>query len=180
MRLLSAAALLGATLGSASQLPAQVPSRNGPSPTPTPGRAIHMSTARIVSGLWGRSATTLRTWNRRAASSSGYELEDGALPHNLIVDQKGWYGTPATATAISESSIPATGKITRYPCRNRFRDPHTLVFDHKGDIWFTVQQSNYVGRLRTGTRQIDVIRVAYSECSAVWNPGRLQRPPLVQ
>ena len=31
------------------------------------------------------------------------------------------------------------------------RDPHTLVFDHDGNIWFTAQQSNYVGKLTVAT-----------------------------
>ncbi len=26
-------------------------------------------------------------------------------------------------------------------------DPHTLVFDRAGDIWFTAQGANYVGHL---------------------------------
>ena len=32
------------------------------------------------------------------------------------------------------------------------RDPHTMVFDGSGHIWFTSQQSNRIGRLdmRTG------------------------------
>jgi virginiamycin B lyase len=38
-------------------------------------------------------------------------------------------------------------------------DPHTLIFDRKGDIWFTAQGANYVGRLRTGTGKVDVIEV---------------------
>jgi virginiamycin B lyase len=41
-------------------------------------------------------------------------------------------------------------------------DPHTLTFDQKGDIWFTAQQSNYVGRLRTATGKVDLIPVPSS------------------
>jgi virginiamycin B lyase len=90
-----------------------------------------------------------------------YELEAGALPHNLIVDQKGavWYA--GNGNGHIGKLDPTTGKITRYPMPDpAVRDPHTLVFDQKGDIWFTVQTSNYVGRLRPATGKIDLIRVA--------------------
>ena len=89
-----------------------------------------------------------------------YEIEDGALPHNLIVDKKDMVWYAGNGNGHIGKLDPATGKITRYPMPNpEVRDPHTLVFDRKGDIWFTAQQSNYVGRLRTGTGKIDVVKV---------------------
>ena len=33
------------------------------------------------------------------------------------------------------------------------RDPHTLVFSGKDEIWFTMQWSNYVGRLNKKSRE---------------------------
>ena len=36
-------------------------------------------------------------------------------------------------------------------------DPHTLVFDQSGDIWFTVQSGNFVGRLDVETSSVDLI-----------------------
>src|SRR3712207_1925654 len=56
---------------------------------------------------------------------------------------------------------PATGQITRYPMPDpAVRDPHTLVFDQAGNIWFTAQQSNYVGRLDVRTGKVDVVKLA--------------------
>jgi virginiamycin B lyase len=90
-----------------------------------------------------------------------YELEDGALPHNLIVDKKGMVWYAGNGNGHIGKLDPATGKVTRYPMPNpEVRDPHTLVFDDKGDIWFTAQNSNFVGRLRTATGKIDLIEVA--------------------
>ena len=34
------------------------------------------------------------------------------------------------------------------------RDPHTLNFDQKGQLWFTAQQGNVVGRLIPATGEI--------------------------
>jgi len=37
------------------------------------------------------------------------------------------------------------------------RDPHTLVFDASGDLWFTVQGGNFVGRLVTASGEVRLI-----------------------
>jgi virginiamycin B lyase len=90
-----------------------------------------------------------------------YELEDGALPHNLIVDESDlvWYA--GNGNGHIGKLDPRTGKITKYPMPNpEARDPHTLVLDRKGNIWFTVQNGNFVGRLATKTGKVDLIEVA--------------------
>jgi virginiamycin B lyase len=90
-----------------------------------------------------------------------YELEDGALPHNLIVDRNGavWYA--GNGNGHIGKLDPASGKITKYPMPDpAARDPHTMIFDRKGDIWFTVQNGNFVGRLRPSTGKVDLIPVA--------------------
>jgi virginiamycin B lyase len=40
------------------------------------------------------------------------------------------------------------------------KDPHTLVFDQAGDIWFTVQKGNFIGKLTTADGTITLIAVA--------------------
>ena len=37
------------------------------------------------------------------------------------------------------------------------KDPHTMVFDGKGHIWFTSQGSNRVGRLNMATEKVDLV-----------------------
>jgi virginiamycin B lyase len=37
------------------------------------------------------------------------------------------------------------------------RDPHTPMFDQKGTLWFTLQQSNMVGRLNPATGEIKLV-----------------------
>lgn len=39
------------------------------------------------------------------------------------------------------------------------KDPHTLVFDSRGDIWFTAQFSNAVGKLSVDTGKIIIIKI---------------------
>lgn len=89
-----------------------------------------------------------------------YELEDGALPHNLIVDAQGMVWYAGNGNGHIGRLDPATGKITRYGMPNpEAGDPHTLVFDQKGDIWFTVQNGNFIGRLATSNGKVDLVEV---------------------
>jgi virginiamycin B lyase len=87
-----------------------------------------------------------------------YELEAGALPHNLVVAPDGavWY------TGNGNGHIgrldPATGQVRRFAMPDSAaRDPHTLVFDRGGDLWFTVQGGNFVGRLSPATGEVRLI-----------------------
>ena len=69
-----------------------------------------------------------------------FELDPGTGPHNLIVDASGMVWYAGNRTAHIGRLDPATGRITKYPMPDpAARDPHTLVFDSRGDIWFTLQ-----------------------------------------
>ena len=73
-------------------------------------------------------------------------METGTGPHNLIVDTEGqvWYA--GNRTAHIGKLDPNTGEITKYDMPDPLAtDPHTLVFGKKDEIWFTVQQGNFVG-----------------------------------
>src|SRR5690606_38228929 len=52
-----------------------------------------------------------------------------------------------------------TGEIRKYAMPEGIRDPHTLVWDSKGDIWFTAQGAGYVGKLTLATGEVRVVEV---------------------
>jgi virginiamycin B lyase len=93
-----------------------------------------------------------------------FDLNPGAGPHNCIVAADGtvWYsGNGAQGGRHIGKINPSTGEITRYDMQDStVRDPHTLVFDNKGDIWFTAQSSHVVGRLTVATGKIDIVRLS--------------------
>jgi len=166
MRLITAGAVsasalaLGASLGAPAPVAAQVPIKEWPVPY-----ADSRPRDPYVDGqnrVWfvGQKGNYLAYLEPESGKFKRYELEDGALPHNLIVDKKGMVWYAGNGNGHIGRLDPATGKITRYPMPNpEARDPHTLVFDDKGDIWFTAQNSNFIGRLRTGGGKIDLIEV---------------------
>ena len=90
-----------------------------------------------------------------------FDLEDGAGPHTVIVDDKGtpWYaGNRANHIGIVDSE---TGDITKHmmPDDNSARDPHTMAFNNEGNIWFTSQGANSVGKLDVETGEPKIIEV---------------------
>ena len=92
-----------------------------------------------------------------------FELEPGTGPHNLIVagqneDAVVWYA--GNLNAHIGRLNPRSGQIDKFPMPiPEARDPHTLVFDDIGDIWFTVQGGNFVGRLATHSGEVSLIEV---------------------
>ena len=88
-----------------------------------------------------------------------YELEERTLPHNLIVDGRGvWYA--GNANGRIGLLDPATGKTRTFMMPDpAARDPHTLVLDAKGDLWFTVQNGGFIGHLATKTGEVRLVKV---------------------
>ena len=92
-----------------------------------------------------------------------YDLEPGTGPHNLIVADDGssrriWYA--GNLTAHIGKLDPDTGKVDKIKMPDKMaRDPHTLVFDSNGDIWFTVQGGNFVGKLTVETGEVTLLGV---------------------
>jgi virginiamycin B lyase len=89
------------------------------------------------------------------------DLEDGAGPHNAVVAEDGTvFYTGNRANHIGEID-PATGAITKHMMPDESaRDPHTMIFDSQGDIWFTVQQGNLIGKLWRESGEVRLVSSA--------------------
>jgi virginiamycin B lyase len=89
------------------------------------------------------------------------DLPDSPGPHNLIVGSDGivWYaGNRRGYIGRYDVKADAIEKISM-PNRQAY-DPHTLVFDKsQRNIWFTVQNGNFIGRLNIASRKVDLIAV---------------------
>ncbi len=106
----------------------------------------------------GQTANYLAFLDPEEGSFKRFDLSAGAAPHNLIVDGLVWYA--GNGDAHIGSLDPDSGKITIYPMPDpAASDPHTMAFDRSGDIWFTVQRGNFVGRLAVGSGEVKLIPV---------------------
>lgn len=108
----------------------------------------------------GQRGDYVAEFDRETESFKKYDLEAGAGPHNLIVDDEGYVWYAGNRAAHIGRLNPEDGSIKKYPMPNpQARDPHTLVFDQNGDIWFTVQGGNFVGKLTVETGNVELIEV---------------------
>src|ERR1700736_99478 len=92
----------------------------------------------------------------------------GSRPHDPLATKDGaiwWTGQLANKlgrldpkTGLIGKLDPNTGLVTEYKLPDpAAKDPHTLIFDHDGILWFTVQQANRVGRLDPRTGEIKLV-----------------------
>lgn len=92
------------------------------------------------------------------------DMDDGAGPHNLIVDADGiiWYaGNRAAHIGRIDPNAPAGEQIRKYPTpEDTAADPHTLIQADNGMIWFTSQRSNGIGRFNPQTGDVEMLTVS--------------------
>jgi virginiamycin B lyase len=86
------------------------------------------------------------------------ELPPGTGPHNIIIDRDGTLWIAGNRQAFIGRMNPYTGDLTRYTLPDETaKDPHTLVFSGRDEIWFTLQWSNYVARMDKRSGDIKLV-----------------------
>ncbi len=88
----------------------------------------------------GQAGNYIAVLDPKTGEFRRYEIDPGTHPHNLIVAGDGMIWYSGNQNGMIGRLDPSTGDITRHPIPDKtLGDPHTLVLDRKGDIWFTVQ-----------------------------------------
>ena len=108
----------------------------------------------------GQAGNYLAVFDPTTSGFERVEIDPGTHPHNQIVGDDGvvWYA--GNRNGMIGRYDPVSGEIRRFPMPDStIRDPHTLAFDGKGRIFFTVQQAGQVGRLDIATGKVDLARV---------------------
>jgi virginiamycin B lyase len=152
LRVPVAAALLSAVPGPAiAQEPRPVPIQEWNVPWPDT-RPRDPYTAPDGS-VWfvGQTGDYIARLDPRTGKFERHDLPDGTGPHNLIVAPNGRVFIAGNRTAEVLVFTPGEDRLRRVPMPDpAARDPHTLAFAPDGEIWFTVQNGNFLGRLRFG------------------------------
>jgi len=113
----------------------------------------------VSGGVWfvGQTGDYIARLDPNTGSFARRDLPEGTGPHNLVLAADGSIWVAGNRTAELQVYDPAEGLTARIPMPDpAARDPHTLVFASDGTLWFSVQNGNFVGRLRTSAERADV------------------------
>ena len=106
----------------------------------------------------GQSGNYIAYLNPTSGEFKRYEIEAGTHPHNLVIADDGMVWYTGNRNGRLAKLDPATGKYTTYLMPDKaVEDPHTMIFDKTGNIWFTAQGANYVGHMVTKTGEIHLM-----------------------
>jgi virginiamycin B lyase len=110
----------------------------------------------VAGGVWfvGQTGDYMARLDPATGSFARRDLPGGTGPHNLVVAEDGSIWVAGNRTAELQVSDPTGGLTTRIAMPDpAARDPHTLVFAEDGTLWFSVQNGNFVGRLKTASER---------------------------
>ena len=88
------------------------------------------------------------------------EMPGGAGPHNVVTDADGapWYAGNRDAHISRYDAEAGTFDRIDMPDGHP-RDPHTMIFDDDGDLWFNSQGANTISVLRMADRSVHTLEV---------------------
>jgi virginiamycin B lyase len=118
---------------------------------PTPASRPTDPLAASDGSIWytGEAANVLGRLDPKTGEIKEFPLKTAQSgPQGLAEDRNGniWYA--ADLKGQLGKLDPKTGNVTEYALSNAGgRDPRTPVVDQKGNVWFTVQDGNMIGRL---------------------------------
>jgi virginiamycin B lyase len=94
-----------------------------------------------------------------------YTIPAGTRPHTNIVTPDGivWLAGNGNGTIVRLDPKNGETKVYPVPLEGGTRpttDPHTMIYDGKAGIWFTSQQSHFVGYLHIASGQVRTVRTS--------------------
>lgn len=109
-------------------------------------------------------ANFLAAFDPKTAHFTKFDIPDRTLPHTNIVTPDGivWLAGNGNGTIVRLDPKSGSTKVIPVPLDGATRptDPHTMIFDGKGNIWFTSQNSHFVGVLHIASEQIRTVRTS--------------------
>ena len=121
----------------------------------------------------GQTGNYLAVFDPKSSEFKQHAIPDKTLPHTNIVTPDGivWVAGNGNGTIVRFDPKNGSTKIIPVPLEGAARntDPHTMIYDGKGGIWFTSQNSGFVGHLTIATEKIRVVQTAV--------PGRPRSAP---
>jgi virginiamycin B lyase len=109
----------------------------------------------------GQTGNYVAYLDPRSGQFKRFEIDADAHPHNLIVAPDGYVWFSGNTNGSLYRLDPKDGVAKRYRLPDpAVKDPHTMIMDKKGDIWFTAQQASVVGKFTTKTGEFQIVPMA--------------------
>ena len=106
-------------------------------------------------GQWGNNIGRI---DPKTGKSQEWDLPPKSLPHSVMIDRVGGVWFLGNGNGTVGKFDPVSGKATIYKMPDpKARDPHTGEFDADNIFWFTLQQSDMIGRLDPKTGDIKLV-----------------------
>jgi virginiamycin B lyase len=115
----------------------------------------------------GQTGNYLAVFDPTTQKFDRYDLPPRTAPHTVVVDTEGqpWVAGNGNGTVLRygpDGTLRQTYAVPEHPLLN-VRDPHTIAFDGKGGLWFTMQAGNAIAHLDVKSGAIRVARVASAD-----------------
>jgi virginiamycin B lyase len=111
----------------------------------------------------GQTGNYLAVFDPTSSQFTQHKIPDRTNPHTNIVTPDGivWLAGNGNGTIVRFDPKTGNTKVIRVPVEGITRtDPHTMVYDGHGGIWFTSQNSHFVGHLTIGTEKIQIVKTS--------------------
>ena len=146
---------------------------------PTEGSRPHDPLATRDGALWwtGQLSNRLGRLDPKTGEMKEFTLKSPHTgPHGLTEDGQGNIWFTGNSLGLIGKFDPRTGKTTEYDLKDpAAKDPHTLIFDRNGILWFTVQQANMLGPARSSEWCDQARNIANGEVTALRNGVEFQK-----
>ena len=146
--------------------------------TPSPNTHPHDTEVGPDGSLWytGQYANVIGRLDVATGKIREYKIKTpDSGPHGLVADQQGNIWFTANNKAYIGKLNAATGDITEYPMPDpAARDPHTPLFDFKGNLWFHRTAGQFHWKTGSEDRQGHLEAVADSAFEPVRSANGLQ------
>ena len=108
----------------------------------------------------GRRADYVANLAPETGQFSRYDLPAGTGPQDLAIGSDRFVWVAGNGQGYIGRLDPATAKLDRFAMPDRDADdPRTLAIDARGNIWFTVETGNFVGKLSLPDGDVTLLRV---------------------
>lgn len=109
----------------------------------------------------GSKGDYIANFSQQTNEFNRYDLRKGTGPAALLVDDDRNLWFASNRRRFIGILSPGTGRITEVEMPDRkAKELRSLTFDRNGDVWFTAEDGNFIGRVHVADNEVSLIPIA--------------------